>query len=222
MNTILIPFRDRAEHLKELIPVLKQRFANTPYQVVVVEQKDDKPFNRGKLFNVGASFLAGASGTLFLHDVDLVPLQADYTNITGPTHLSMHCTQFTHGAPPNYFGGVVAMPFAHFRRINGFNNDYWGWGAEDDDLRDRCNHHGLTIERRAGHYRSLPHAKAADRPDFRSTYGPNLARLIANRQPGGCEYDTNGMNSLVYKVGNVIRPGYADGSPDYTTIQVYL
>jgi hypothetical protein len=151
-----------------------------------------------------------------LHDVDLVPEQADYHGITSPTHLSKHCTQFTHGAPPNCFGGVVAMPLADFHRINGFNNDYWGWGAEDDDLRDRCIHHGLRIEQRAGRYRSLPHRKAADRPDFRTTYGPNLARLIANRQPGGAEYATNGLNTLTYRLADADHFEATHGAPAHT------
>jgi len=27
-----------------------------------------------------------------------------------------------------YFGGVLMMPNAVFRRLNGYSNGYWGWG----------------------------------------------------------------------------------------------
>ena len=29
--------------------------------------------------------------------------------------------------------------------INGFPNLFWGWGGEDDELRDRLHHHGFRI-----------------------------------------------------------------------------
>lgn len=36
-----------------------------------------------------------------------------------------------------YFGGVSGLSKAQFLRINGFPNEYWGWGGEDDDIFNR-------------------------------------------------------------------------------------
>ena len=36
-----------------------------------------------------------------------------------------------------FFGGVTALHPADFEAANGYPNDYWGWGAEDDQLRLR-------------------------------------------------------------------------------------
>ena len=33
-----------------------------------------------------------------------------------------------------YFGGVSALTPLHYLKINGFPNNYWGWGGEDDDI----------------------------------------------------------------------------------------
>lgn len=35
------------------------------------------------------------------------------------------------------FGGISALTREHVEKINGFSNDYWGWGGEDDDLSTR-------------------------------------------------------------------------------------
>ena len=36
-----------------------------------------------------------------------------------------------------YYGGVNMMTPEHYKLINGFSNNYWGWGGEDDDVRVR-------------------------------------------------------------------------------------
>ena len=45
---------------------------------------------------------------------------------------------------------VVKNPclmIVHKRLVNGFSNQFWGWGGEDDDMADRIIAHNLTITR---------------------------------------------------------------------------
>ena len=34
-------------------------------------------------------------------------------------------------------GGAFQISFTDYRRVNGFSNQYLGWGGEDDDLKAR-------------------------------------------------------------------------------------
>ena len=46
------------------------------------------------------------------------------------------------------FGGVSALSPGHLlQQLNGFSNQYWGWGGEDDDMSKRIKASNLTITR---------------------------------------------------------------------------
>jgi len=158
---IIIPFRDREEHLAKLLPplrsVLKQQ--GIDYRVMVVDQARGKMFNRGKCINIGADVLGDEVDYFCIHDVDCVPEQAEYGCPSQPLRL---ISQWSH-TWRNYdlsevgaFGTVVSMRRDQFVRANGFGNDYWGWGQEDDDFILRCLITGLVPhEDRKGIYRDF-------------------------------------------------------------------
>ena len=45
------------------------------------------------------------------------------------------------------FGGVSAMSVKHFNFVNGFSNQFWGWGGEDDDMAERLRINNLGVRR---------------------------------------------------------------------------
>ena len=57
LGTIIIPYRDREEHLAELLGYLHPflQAQNLSYRILVIEQIHGKPFNRAKLFNIGVA-----------------------------------------------------------------------------------------------------------------------------------------------------------------------
>lgn len=142
---VCVPFRDRDEHLAEFIPhmtnILNKQ--NIEFRIYVAHQKNESPFNRGKLLNIAfTEALKDECDYFAFHDVDLLPFAegCDYS-FPGkyPLHLSTEIDEYGYGLPyDKNFGGCVLFTKKQFEAINGFSNEYWGWGSEDDDLFLRC------------------------------------------------------------------------------------
>ncbi len=141
---IIIPYRDRKEHLNKLTPVVESILfqQEIPYEIFIIEQEEGKPFNRGVLLNIGAKLAEKAGCTyICLHDVDKVPEKVNYSYENFPVLLATNEVLEDGNIiknPEEYFSGVVLFPLDQFKEINGYSNEYWGWGFEDDDLLYRC------------------------------------------------------------------------------------
>ena len=71
------------------------------------------------------------------HDVDLLPLNAQnlYACSNLPLHLSAFVDTFRFNLPySTLFGGALAISQEIFEAVNGFSNQFSGWGGEDDDF----------------------------------------------------------------------------------------
>lgn len=161
---VIVPFRNRFEHLqtfkKTIIPYLNEK--GIDFELIVVEQDDEKAFNRGKLLNVGFLYAKKSNcDYVVFHDVDMVPEDVDYSYSELPLHMATNFTGETERIVfDEYFGGVTMFPSIMFEHINGYSNDYWGWGYEDTDLLHRCRINGVPldikkIEMRGGNVASL-------------------------------------------------------------------
>ena len=148
---ICIPYRNRKNHLEELIPKLsehlnKQGIEHTFY---VGHQVDDKLFNRGAMKNIAAQY-AFDDGCDYIawHDVDMIPFDINcdysYPNKT-PVHIATKLSKYKYEIGyDQYFGGVVLFTKEQVEKTNGYSNEYWDWGQEDDDLFWRCYFEGYT------------------------------------------------------------------------------
>ena len=118
------------------------------YEIFIIEQSDDNPFNRGKLLNVGYKYaIEGGCDYFVFHDVDMLPEDVDYSYSDKPLHLATHLQEHDYETTFfDYFGGVTMFNKEDFESINGFSNEYWGWGFEDDDLLIRCIESDLELD----------------------------------------------------------------------------
>lgn len=187
---IIVPYRDRNQHLNKFLPYMQARFKNA--DIFIIEQAPGKPFNRGKLLNIGV-IEAGEYPYFALHDVDMLPVQSDYSAPKMPTLLATKVQQFGYKMPfPEYFGGVVLISREDMFLVNGYHNEFWSWGGEDCMLRKRVLHKGLNIDTRDCIYNSLPHPRKIDQ----FNYPKNLSLLKQ-----GVDLK-NGLSNCEYKIIN--------------------
>ncbi|XP_078462597.1 beta-1,4-galactosyltransferase 5-like [Lampetra fluviatilis] len=164
---ILIPFRNRHEHLpillRHLLPILHRQ--RLEFGIFVVEQAGSRLFNRAMLFNAGfmAALRSYSWDCFVFHDVDHVP--ENDRNYYGcsemPRHFAVKLDKYAYKLPyTEFFGGVSGLTTEQFKTINGFPNAFWGWGGEDDDLWNRVTFAGYNVSRpegEIGRYKSIPH-----------------------------------------------------------------
>uniref|UniRef100_A0A3B3YPK3 N-acetyllactosamine synthase n=1 Tax=Poecilia mexicana TaxID=48701 RepID=A0A3B3YPK3_9TELE len=166
---IIIPFRHRENHLKYwlhyLHPILRRQ--KIDYGIYIINQLGEDTFNRAKLLNVGyTEALKDAEYDCFIFsDVDLIPMDDRnlYHCYDQPRHFAIAMDKFGFRLPyAGYFGGVSGLSKKQFLKINGFPNEYWGWGGEDDDIYNRITLNGMKVSRpdvRIGRYRMIKHER---------------------------------------------------------------
>jgi hypothetical protein len=147
---ICIPYRDRKHHLERLIPHLTDHLKKQGIECkfYVGHQVDDNLFNRGMMKNIAAEFaFKDGCDYIAFHDVDMIPHEEcdySYPDKT-PIHIATNLSKYHYGLGyDQYFGGVVLFNKEHLEKTNGYSNEYWDWGQEDDDLFWRCYYEGYT------------------------------------------------------------------------------
>ena len=144
---IIVPYRDRSTHLNTFISYMESYLKDYTYEIIVIEQADNQPFNRGKLLNIGAKYaIDNGFDYMCFHDVDMLPINADYSYPKEPTSLVSELENKEGNIFFKYFGGITLFNVEDFVVVNGYSNNYWGWGYEDDDLFYRVTHSGLFFD----------------------------------------------------------------------------
>ena len=198
---VIVPYRDRADHLSMLGTYLKDYLHHIPYDLFVIEQANSKPFNRAMLLNIGFDQVGAAYDYVALHDVDHFPIRTDYSYVEHPTHLAARVGPSYQLHYPKFMGGVTLINCEDFRAVNGFSNEFWGWGAEDDDFYLRLVRNGLSPHRRDGLYDTLPHPNNGF---YHPTYEDNLERL-RKMELQRVNTAEDGLSSLKYDLIKITR-----------------
>ncbi|XP_077431120.1 beta-1,4-galactosyltransferase 3 [Vanacampus margaritifer] len=201
-TVVIIPHRHREHHLRFLLyylhPFLQRQQLN--YAIYVIHQAGNYTFNRAKLMNVGfhEAMREEQWDCLFFHDVDLIPEDDRNTYVcdANPKHAAIAMDKFGYKLPyAMYFGGVSAITPDHYLKMNGFPNNYWGWGGEDDDIGIRVSLAGMFITRpslKVGRYKMIKH-----KLDKGNDVNPKRFNMLAKTRQ---TWKQDGMNTAEYQV----------------------
>lgn len=183
MLSIIVPYRDREEHLKQFLPNMNKYLPGA--NIIIVEQSDNKPFNRGKLLNVG--YIESKPFIFVAHDIDMLPVAVDYREDTEVrvTQLAVSDIQKI-----DYLGGVTMFRAWVFEEIGGYHNDYFH-RAEDNELMFHLKRIKQPVCYREGCFKQLPHPRTG--PEFipelwQKAQLPRTINMLEN-----CRYE------LIYK-----------------------
>ena len=197
---LIVPFRDPGDGLRtKQLETFLEHYKG--YKIIIVEQsKDGKKFNRGKLLNIGFK-LAGDVDAYIFHDVDLISpesLKPLYSTVPEmPIHIANIWTEkYTF---PDFLGGIISFNKKDYTKINGFPNDFWGWGGEDDAMYNRLVSNDIPVlkpftDNPEDKIKGLEHPSEGDSPKTKNTEKQkNILKDLKN-------WKNNGLNNLKYKL----------------------
>lgn len=127
-TAVIVVYRQREKQLQSFLTYIHNflRKQQIHYRIFVIEQYDQKPFNRAMLFNIGSIYASQLDfPCLILHDVDLMPMNLGnlYVCSKCPRHMCSSLDKFRFNLPYHgLFGGVVAIETSLYQFINGMSN----------------------------------------------------------------------------------------------------
>jgi hypothetical protein len=220
---IIIPYRNREEHLKKMLPHTVSFFRrNTDIEplFVLAEQDDDLPFNRGAIVNHAYAACAGMIDYVCFHDVDYMPMWADYTEPNLPSRIvwyGMDKRPVGHGtdravcAQRYGLAAVAVMRKWHFEACNGYSNTYWGWGYEDTDLAKRLESVGIPLGYKDGTFIALDHDSNGYDANGESEASKANAERFKHRVYPDMVDGLSTLGGTVVSIEQHIARGMADG-----------
>ena len=225
MIYIVLPFKDRNGKYKKSLDNFLPEFIKyldefvIDYNICIVEQlggstdnglpkdyqiedfKSEEFFNLGRTINIGfdlyKNFIKDDDIFIF-HPVDLLPVDVNYL-VDKTTRICPDFPEWTDHHKSIYYKSMAFL-VSDFKKINGFSNNYWGWGLEDDDMLERLYINNINTDLNVGKYLRLSNDGngLSDSEHYMPLYQNNQKYLIELKSTRDCSI--SGLNNLSYKL----------------------
>ena len=121
------------------------------FDVYLIEQSQDNcKFNIGKLKNIGFQKAIESKKKYDFYiftDADIIPdknLAPYYFRpVTGVSCLATNGTRYQ--GSKCFMGSCLGFDSQSYQQINGYPNNFWGWGGEDEAILIRCNLNNIKV-----------------------------------------------------------------------------
>lgn len=202
--------RERKMFIQIMNKILEPYF---DFHIYIIEQSDDgEKFNIGKLKNIGFEIASKEMkfDNYIFSDIDTIP---DYDlmdyfkmKLDGPIALAIRGTRYEiidKKIDTIFLGALLGFNDKIFKNINGYPNNFYGWGGEDDSLQYRLINNkydviyypnkGSTID-----IEDYDMKQININEKMKVTIKDNLKleKLIGDTKT----WNNNGLNSLNYKI----------------------
>lgn len=198
---ICVPFRARGKdefrrkqlfrfigHMKNYMKTLH---SNIKYRLVIIEQNNDRPFNRGFLLNIGFKECEKHVNSYIKyyihHNCDLFPeiISKQTLDYSYPGLGVRDIFGYSNG-----LGGISIINRNSFNNINGFPNNCIGWSTEDEIIKQRCQRNNIQISR------PIYNQYVYEENHSRDSSFQHLNKL--NTSDDNVNWHKNGLTSTIY------------------------
>lgn len=134
---IVVPYRNREEHLKEFLEKTPKYFddRNISYEILIAELDEIGDWNAGLCCNSMINFKKRNNYKyIYIHHVDIYPISGDWV-YPADDELFFNLGDY----------GSCITTMNNFLLIGGYRNTFWSWGAEDNDLYAKCMKYNIKV-----------------------------------------------------------------------------
>ena len=135
---IVVPYRNRQEHFNEFIKNAPAYFdrQNLTYDILICELDKEGDWNAGLCVNSVVDFLKNGKEYewIYVHHVDVWPVDGEWCY---PSNDEVYHNLGDYGS--------CLMKLKIFFEVNGYCNNFWGWGGEDNELYEKLRNIGVIV-----------------------------------------------------------------------------
>ena len=209
---IVLPFKDDLPArrfkscLDQFLPIfqsyLDSNIGKERYELIIVQEHtpETTTFNLGRTINIGFDLVKDSMedpDIFMFHPIDILPIDTNYS-VQNNTKFCMlgykpfifHIFRSQKFLDDHYYYKAICMTKSDYQKVNGFTNDFVGWGGEDDEFFLRLELNNVEIDVAVNEYIRLTHD---------GSNGPNFGRhqgvVMEEIRKGMC---FSGLNDLKY------------------------
>jgi hypothetical protein len=212
MIKISIPYRGMEKCKARMLDVIGKYEEADNVSIQIVEQSNDgRRFNLGKIINVGFDLYSknsvGDDWVYMFHPIDLFPKHGMLPYKQGMEYILKNqslVVRYNVMGQTHFYRACQYSPDA-YRLFNGYTNEFWGWGAEDDEFFNR-----LLIKQIVSHYMNIEfntwsetkqdHEPDHQSPDFLMGLSHHAQNLAVANSVTLERMMNDGLSNLSYKV----------------------
>jgi len=202
---IIVPFRNNKYQQRDIqLAKFIQHYHNylDNLDIYIIEQSDDnKKFNRGATLNIGFQIAKKNNYDMYIfHDVDLISPK-EIRNIYSyksdiPEHIGSLWNEKYNFS--DFLGGIISFNAETYEKINGYPNNFYGWGGEDDAMYNRLTENNILVYKPESMYKisEMKHKHTSDIQELTNKKKRfNILNDLKN-------WKKDGINSIKYKINN--------------------